>query len=375
MSSLLKRLAKQSVIKNAAAMDKSEFFIGKSLINLPVPVMNLAYSGRLDGGVGSGMHLVCGPSKHFKSNLCLVPLEAFQGKYPDGVVIFYDSEFGTLPDYWNHAGVDVSRVLHIPVKNLEELKFDLMKKLEDLDAAKKAGAEEHVFIYVDSLGALASKKEVDDALKESGAADMTRAKVGKSLSRMITPYLKDLDICFFGIQHTYDTMEMYSKKVVSGGQGWILASDTIFIMGKRQVKDGSDLAGFEFIMNTDKSRMIKEKSAIPITVTFTGGIDRFSGLLDIGLATGYVTKPKNGWYTRPSIEGDRNWREKDTRSEEFWGVLLADESFQQAASEMYKLTSPKTLTMDDNGEVVVGDMLVDKSTGELLQVLMDDEDE
>lgn len=174
---------------------------------------------------------------------------------------------------------------------------------------------------------------------------------------------------------SHNTMEMYSKKVVSGGQGWILASDTIFIMGKRQVKDGSDLAGFEFIMNTDKSRMIKEKSAIPITVTFTGGIDRFSGLLDIGLATGYVTKPKNGWYTRPSIEGDRNWREKDTRSEEFWGVLLADESFQQAASEMYKLTSPKTLTMDDNGEVIVGDMLVDKSTGELLQVLMDDEDE
>lgn len=365
MSSLMSRMKKASIIDKACQMDKSEFFNAKSGIHLPVPVMNLAYSGRLDGQVGPGLHLVCGPSKHFKSNLCLVAVKAFLDANPEGIVLFYDSEFGSVPEYWTGLGVDVSRVLHLPIKNMEEFKFDLMKKLEDLnEVAKNRGKndpEEKVFIYVDSLGALASKKEVDDALKESGAADMTRAKVGKGMARMVTPYLKDLNITCFAIQHTYDTIEMYSKKVVSGGQGWILAADTIFIMGKRQVKDGAELAGFEFVMNTDKSRFIKERSAIPITVTFEGGIDRFSGLLDIALSVGWVTKPKNGWYTRPSVTDDKNWREKDTRTAEFWEPLLSDKKFNDEVAALFKLTSPKTFTV----ETIDGEK-VDTSTGEIL---------
>jgi hypothetical protein len=365
--SLFKKLQKATVVNNSAAMDKSAFFNADDLISLPVPAMNLAYSGWLNGGFGPGMHLVCGPSKHFKSNLCLVAVKAFLDKYAESFIVFYDSEFGSLPDYWKSMDIDVSRVLHVPVRNMEELKFDIMKKLETFEEEQKAGDNTRIMFYVDSLGNLASKKEVDDALKESGAADMTRAKVGKSLARMITPYLKTLKIPFFGIQHTYDTMEMYSKKVVSGGQGWVLSSDSIFIMGKRQVKDGSELAGFEFVMNTDKSRVIKEKSAIPITVTFSGGIDRFSGLLDIGQACGWVTKPKNGWYTRPSIKDDRNWREKETRSEEFWGPLLDNQKFQEAVSALFKLTSPKSFVMDEDGNVVLTDgTKCDASTGEIL---------
>lgn len=371
--SFMKKLQKATVVENSAAMDKSSFFNARNLIALPVPVMNLAYSGRLDGGFSAGMHLVCGPSKHFKSNLCMVACKAFQDKYEDSVIIFYDSEFGSLPEYWENAHIDISRVLHVPVKNMEELKFDIMKKLEAIEAGIKEGETTKVMFYVDSLGNLASKKEIEDALKESGAADMTRAKVGKSLARMITPYLKLLEIPFFAIQHTYDTMEMYSKKVVSGGQGWVLSSDSIFIMGKRQVKDGSELAGFEFVMNTDKSRMIKEKSSIPITVTFTGGIDKFSGLLDIGLASGWVTKPKNGWYTRPKFDDGKNWREAQTRSDEFWGPLLANKQFQDDVQQMFSLTSPTTFEIDG--------VIVDPDTGEILNApsdeptLLDDSDE
>lgn len=362
--SFLKKMQKASVVENAAALNKSDMFNNRNLISMPVPVMNLAYSGRLDGGFSAGMHLVCGPSKHFKSNLCMVACRAFQEKYEDGVIIFYDSEFGSLPEYWENAHIDTSRVLHVPVKNLEELKFDVMKKLEAVESARKEGDHTKIMFYVDSLGNLASKKEVEDALKESSAADMTRAKVGKSLARMITPYLKLWDIPFFAIQHTYDTMEIYSKKVVSGGQGWVLSSDTIFIMGKRQVKDGSELMGFEFVMNADKSRMIKEKSSIPITVTFTGGIDKFSGLLDIGLASGWVTKPKNGWYTRPKFDDGKNWREAQTRSDEFWGPLLADKKFQDDVQQMFSLTSPTVFEVDG--------AIVDTETGEILNAPSDE---
>lgn len=354
--SIMSRMRKAGVIDKAAVMSESEFFKSEDLVTLPVHVMNIAYSGRIDGGFGPGMHLVCGPSKHFKSNLCLVLVKAYLDKYDEGMIIFYDSEFGSMPSYWETAGIDTSRVLHVPIQNMEELKFDLMKKLEEIQEGDR------VMIYVDSLGNLASKKEVEDALKESSAADMTRAKVGKGLARMVTPYLTTKKIPFLAIQHTYDTMEMYSKKVVSGGQGWVLASHSIYIMGKRQVKEGTELAGFEFVMNTDKSRFIKEKSSIPITVTFEGGIDPYSGLLDIAVATGHVVRPNNRSYVRPFVHDpatgeceSRLWKRTELNTEEFWGPIIKDESFKLAVQRMFSLTGKNTFQIDQEGVAVVED--------------------
>lgn len=374
MSNILARMKKASFIEKASIMATSEFFNNRDLTPLPVPIMNVAFSGHLDGGFGPGMHLICGPSKHFKSNLALVMVKAYLDKYEDGIILFYDSEFGSMPEYWETAGIDTSRVLHLPIKNMEEFKYDVMKKLEEI----KDG--DRVMIYVDSLGNLASKKELEDALKESSAADMTRAKVGKSLARMITPYLVDLKIPFVAIQHTYDTMEMYSKKVVSGGQGWILSSNTIFIMGKRQVKEGTELQGFEFVLNTDKSRFIKEKSALPITVTFDGGIAKYSGLLDVAVATGHVVRPNNRSYVRPFVldsEGEpesKLWKKSELDSDEFWQPILNDETFKKAVNQLYSLSSSKAMVMNDDGSISCTEVdkleetiKFDEETGEILE--------
>lgn len=169
---------------------------------------------------------------------------------------------------------------------------------------------------------------------------------------------------------SHNTMEMYSKKVVSGGQGWVLSSNSIFIMGKRQVKDGSELAGFEFVMNTDKSRFIKEKSSIPITVTFDGGIDKYSGLLDVAVATGHVTRPNNRTYLRKIngvLDEDTKWSKKDLNCAEFWDDILNDESFKSAVQEMYSLTSPKTFSIDEKGEATLEDISFDPETGEIFE--------
>jgi hypothetical protein len=75
-----------------------------------------------------------------------------------------------------------------------------------------------VIILIDSIGNLASKKEVEDALNEKGVADMTRAKQLKSLFRMATPYLTMKDIPMIGINHVYDTMSgLVPTKTVGGG--------------------------------------------------------------------------------------------------------------------------------------------------------------
>ena len=122
-------------------------------------------------------------------------------------------------------------------------------------------------------------------------ADMSRAKAIKSLFRIITPKLTTRDIPLFVIMHTYKTMDLFPKNVVSGGSGTIYSANQIFIIGKAQDKEGTDLKGYKFTINIEKSRKVREKAKLPFTVHFESGILKYSGLLDIAMALGFVTKP------------------------------------------------------------------------------------
>ena len=75
---------------------------------------------------------------------------------------------------------------------------------------------DHIIVLVDSVGNLASKKEVEDALEGKSVADMTRAKQMKSLFRMITPHLTIKDIPMVVVNHTYKEIGLFPKDIVSG---------------------------------------------------------------------------------------------------------------------------------------------------------------
>lgn len=333
--SLLDKLKKNSKIKESSVLEESQFFNGKDMIPTEVPAINIALSGSLDGGLQPGLLMVAGPSKHFKSSISLVIASAYMKKYDDAVMIFYDSEFGSPKSYFQAFGIDTNRVIHSPITDIEQLKFDIMSQLDQI----KKG--DHVIILIDSIGNLASKKEVDDALNEKSAADMTRAKQLKSLWRMVTPHLTLKDIPLVAINHTYNEMGLYPKAVVSGGTGGIYSSNDIWIIGRSQEKDGSDLSGYTFTINIEKSRTVKEKSKIPLTVMFDGGITKWSGLLDLAIESGLVIKPSMGWYQKIDPDTgeliDGKYRAKETNSGEFWESLLSSKSFNDSIKKKYKL--------------------------------------
>lgn len=336
MSSLTERLKKNSKIKETASLLESKFFEAKEQIVTDVPALNIALSGRLDGGLQAGLMMVAGPSKHFKSSICLVMAAAYQKKYDDGVILFYDSEFGSPQSYFEAFGVDTNRVVHTPITDIEQLKFDLMGQLQEL----KKG--DHVMILIDSIGNLASKKEVEDAINEKSVGDMTRAKQLKSLFRMVTPHLTMKDLPMVAINHTYKEQgSMYPRDVVSGGTGGIYSSNDIWIISRSQEKEGTELAGYTFTINIEKSRQVKEKSKIPLTVMFDGGITRYSGLLDLALEAGMVIKPSMGWFQKvdPATGEvlDGKYRAKDTNTAEFWEPLLRSEEFNDAVRHKFLL--------------------------------------
>ena len=331
--SILERLKKNSTIKESSILTESKFFNTKDLIQTSVPALNVALSGRLDGGLTPGLTVFAGPSKHFKTAFAMLLAKSYMDKYDDAVVLFYDSEFGAPQGYFDSFGIDTDRVIHTPITDIEQLKHDVMSQLNGLERG------DHVIVVIDSVGNLASKKEVDDALEGKSVADMTRAKQMKSLFRMITPHLTIKDIPAVVINHTYKEIGMFPKDIVSGGTGIYYSADNIFIIGRQQEKQGSDIVGYNFIINVEKSRFVREKSKIPVEVKFDGGISKWSGLLDMALESGHVVKPSNGWYqVVANGEDSKKYRTKDTYCKEFWLPILTDTTFSTWIEKRYLIS-------------------------------------
>ena len=65
---------------------------------------------------------------------------------------FSSAEFGANEDYWLACGVDMSRVIHLPVRSVEEMMNVVIPMLDSLTVTDK------IIFFVDSVGQLGSEK-------------------------------------------------------------------------------------------------------------------------------------------------------------------------------------------------------------------------
>ena len=129
--SLMDKLKKGGSIKDSAQLSESKIFEVGEMATTKVPMVNVALGAALDAGVMPGLHMLAGPSKHFKSAFALLMAGAYMQKHPNSILIFYDSEFGTPEDYFDSFGIDRERVFHIPITDVEDLKQDISKRLKE----------------------------------------------------------------------------------------------------------------------------------------------------------------------------------------------------------------------------------------------------
>ena len=342
--SIMDKLKKNSKIKTSEVLSESKFFTEKDMTPTDVPMVNVALSGSVEGGVAPGLTVLAGPSKHFKTSFALLMAGAYLKRHSDAVILFYDSEFGSPQSYFEQFGIDTSRILHTPIANVEELKFDIIAQLEAIDRDDK------VIIVIDSIGNLASKKELEDAMNEKSVADMSRAKALKGLFRMCTPYLTMKNIPMIAVNHTYQEIGLFPKAIVGGGTGIYYSADNIWILGRQQDKKGTEIQGYHFVINVEKSRYVKEKSKIPITVSWDGGVRKYSGLLDCALAGGYATKPSNGWYAavdQSTGEMGPKVRYDATLDKSFWDPIFAETDFKDFLKKQYSIGHQSLVSMDE----------------------------
>lgn len=342
--SLLEKLKKNSRIKETDVLSESKVYKKSALVPTRCPMINVALSGSLDGGISPGLLALAGESRMFKSGYALLLASAYMKKYPEAILLFYDSEFGTPQDYFGAHDIDMNRVLHTPVKDIEELKFDLVHQLDTLEKTDK------VFVIIDSVGNLASKKELQDALDEKSVADMSRAKALKGLFRMVTPYFTLKDIPCVAIFHVYKEIGLFPKTIMAGGSGGLYSSNAVWIVSRSQDKVGTEVQGYNFTINIEKSRYVKEKSKIPINITFSGGIKKYSGILEQAEEGGFIQRSSAQFVTLIDTEtgemGTVKFRPKQV-PEQYFAQLVEYEPFKKFIREKYTI-GLRSMISDDS---------------------------
>lgn len=344
MASLMERMLKTAQKHNpdAEVLDKTTALDAKILAPTPIPAINIAWSGRAEGGLISGIKQLVGDSRTFKTMFGLVDVKAYMDKFEDAICIFGDSEGGANKDYWTSMGIDMSRVLYVPIENVEQTKIQIMQIL----AETKKG--DHVIIFIDSVSQLPSTKEVNDALAGKDTQDMTRARALNSFWRVLTPELKSKELICVWINSYYDEIgNEYAEPNLKGGKQGFLSSNLIWFITRSQVKEDKELLGWNFNIKIMKGRHVKEKAVIPITVLYDGGIDRWSGLLEIARTLGYVDLVSGSWYQRTAKGGFNQDQEPKMRKkqldEEFWLPLLENPEFCDDIHKLYGMSTGEVM--------------------------------
>ena len=239
--------------------------------------LNAVFSGDLFGGIPNNRTIcLAGESGTGKTFLLLNMVREAQkmGYY----VIYYDTEGAVDVDNIQNFGVDPERFDHQPMSDLAKFRTSITTLCKKLMEAKEKGYKTpKIMVCLDSLGMLATTKEIDDAISGNSAADMTRAKMVRSLFRIITSDLTGLGIPFIFTNHTYASTGMFPTINLSGGGGLVYSASVILALSKAQIKEGTMQTGIIVTVKTLKNRFGKP---IPIKfhIRWDKGMNRFIGM-------------------------------------------------------------------------------------------------
>ena len=179
-----------------------------------------------------------------------------------------------------------------------------------------------------------------------------------SFWRVITPILNRKHIPLFAVNSYYDdTSNKYAEKIIKGGKQGYLSSENILIVTRSQEKDADkNLVGFTFNYRVLKGRSVKEGSKFPLTVTFDGGINNYSGIFELAKDAGIIIAPKQGWYQLTvdiGLDNTKSYRRSDLDCDEVLSKICDLEAFKIYCMARYKLNYKSSMVVDEEtGEII-----------------------
>ena len=292
--SIFDTLAKEA--KNDYAQLVSNTEHDQGFIGTGSYILNAQLSGSIYGGIPNNrVTAIAGEQATGKTFYAIGIANTFLNDHLDGAVFYFDSEAAATPDLFRDRGLDPGRVWHFPIDTIEEFRTQMIRILDNLLKTPEKDRKP-LLIILDSLGMLASQKELQDAMDDKQVRDMTKSQTIKSVFRIITSKLGKLKIPMIVTNHTYKTMNPYGDPTdMGGGSGLKYAASTIMTLTKSKEKDSSkEVIGNIIKVKTYKSRLTKENTQIATRLFFDSrGLDQYYELLELGEKYGIFIRKGN----------------------------------------------------------------------------------
>lgn len=255
-------------------------------------IFNALVSGSIYGGVPSNkITAIAGESSTGKTFFCLGIVQHFLDSNPDAGVIYFESESAISKQMIVDRGIAADRMMIVPVATIEEFRT---QSCRILDKYMEQDEKKPLMFVLDSLGMLASNKEVEDVANDKNVRDMTKSQLIKGAFRVLTLKLGKANVPMLVTNHTYDVIGSYvPTKEMGGGSGLKYASSTIIYLSKKKEKDGTEVVGNIIKCKAAKSRLTKENSQVETRLYYDRGLDRYYGLLELGEKYGVFKRKGN----------------------------------------------------------------------------------
>jgi RecA/RadA recombinase len=245
-------------------------------------MLNAVLSGSIYGGVPDNkVTAFAGESATGKTYFVLGVVKSFLDSNKSAGVIYYDTEAAVTKGMMEERGIDTTRVIIAEPDTIQKFKTHALKMIEAYEKQPEDKRPPMMFV-LDSLGLLSTTKEMEDSLEGKETRDMTKSQMIKAAFRVLTLKLAKVKVPMLVTNHVYEVIGSYvPTKELGGGTGLKYAASTIAMLSKKKEKDGTDVIGNVIRIKMYKSRLSKENQDASVLLTYSKGLDRYYGLLDL----------------------------------------------------------------------------------------------
>lgn len=347
--------ALKSIKKNTGAETLADSTLAKVTDYLSTGnyAINRVLTGDIYKGFPTGrISCIAGASQSGKSLLVAnTVIEALKNDKVDIVYIF-DSEGGVLVDYFKQHGVDMTKIMHIPVKSIEDCAVKMLDTYDTLCKAQEEYEDDpdnndeiRALVVLDSIGALASDKLISDAVKKDQmVSDMgSSAKLRNNLMRGLMMRVPMSKATLLIVNHIYDDPSagmfgMSKIKNMAGGKGLeysshvilqcekllVKTSNTDFMTGledDKSIDEGNFYKGNRLRFFVVKSRIAKPAFQATVYLDFDKGYNKWDGLIEDAVRYGYIQEVRGG-YIVPSYSDKRITHKDLITTDEIWASFI-----------------------------------------------------
>lgn len=253
-------------------------------------VLNALVSGSLFKGFPKNkITALAGEQGTGKTFFCLSTIASFLKQHEDGGVFIFESESALTKQTMIDFGIDTKRVYVFPVETVQQFRNQALVIIDNYLKEEKKNRRP-VLMVLDSLGMLSTSKEMEDVAAGKDTRDMTRAQLVRGAFRVLTLKLGKAGIPLLVTNHTYQTMDLFSKTEMSGGAGIRYASSIAILLSKKKEKDGTEHIGNVVHCKLYKGRLTKEGESVDTYIDFSRGLSRWYGLTTLAIDAGIFKK-------------------------------------------------------------------------------------